>query len=163
MANSTVQTDPMNNIVMPLRSRPGPSNPSDSSNLLKQLMRIFHFHSSDGYGLVLQQTYGVWHTKCFPKSSPPSRKDLMAICQQLGYKNSSHVRGNVLSDTSTQKYRQASVKAVIENQYSPLKLNSNFTLKFMKPSKPIATLRNWDQSDRDKCSKLEINCNEHLQ
>lgn len=42
-------------------------------------------HNSDGYYEVMQQEFGIWHTKCFPRSKPPTQTDLVEICRKMGY------------------------------------------------------------------------------
>ncbi|XP_046808532.1 serine protease nudel [Lucilia cuprina] len=130
------------------------------------------------YGQLLEQSYGIWHTKCFPKSTPPDMSEVRQICQKLGYspyrqpsyrliddalndviftQESPDQRGRSFSnDPLAGKYR-TSTKAIIKNKFSPLLLNEQLTL-FVKPSRPIAELVRWNTTDSEKCLRLEIKC-----
>lgn len=64
------------------------------------------------------------------------------------------------SDTfanTTSHYRQAPTKALVENKFSPLRVNSQLTL-YVKPSRPIAVLEKWTTKDHEKCFRLEVRC-----
>ncbi|KAH8302029.1 hypothetical protein KR044_001962 [Drosophila immigrans] len=130
------------------------------------------------YGQVIEQSYGIWHTKCFPKSTPPSNAEVRNICEKLGYNphrqpsyrliddaanEAVHTyewadrRGRAFSnDTLVGKYRE-STKAQIVSKFSPLQLNERLTL-FLKPSRPIAELVRWNSTDSSRCFRLEIRC-----
>ncbi|XP_011186210.3 serine protease nudel [Zeugodacus cucurbitae] len=133
------------------------------------------------YGQVIEQTYGVWHTKCFPRESPPDVKEVRQICKKLGfspYKQPSYriiddavkevvvtnewpdQRGRSFGDDDEspleERYRSAT-KAVVVSKFSPLSLNEELTL-FLKPSRPIAEVAHWNATDSDKCYRLEIKC-----
>lgn len=46
----------------------------------------FRFYCShDGYGQVIEQTFGIWHTKCFPTTHEPTTADVAQLCVELGY------------------------------------------------------------------------------
>ncbi|XP_073841369.1 serine protease nudel [Musca autumnalis] len=133
---------------------------------------------SPSYGQVIEQSYGVWHTKCFPKSNPPDVKEVRRICSKLGY-NPYHQpsyrliddsinevvdileapdqRGRSFSNESLSGLYRSPTKAVIANKMSPLMLNDDLIL-FMKPSRPIARLERWNSTDSEKCLRLEIKC-----
>lgn len=123
---------------------------------------MFFNISSDGYGEVIQQTYGIWHTKCFPRPTPPTDAEVQNICQQIGYYDATRARGRII-DENDEKFRSKSsqlevaTKAVVTNQIAPLKLNENLTI-YLKSSKPNAELANWDAADKLKCYRLEISC-----
>ena len=130
------------------------------------------------YGQVIEQTYGIWHTKCFPKTTPPDMSEVRQICRKLGYnpyrqpsyrliddalnevidtKEAPDQRGRSFSNaTLLGKYRSAT-KAVIKTKFSPLLLNQELTL-FVKPSRPIAELVHWNTTDSENCLRLEIKC-----
>ncbi|TDG47498.1 hypothetical protein AWZ03_006090 [Drosophila navojoa] len=130
------------------------------------------------YGQVIEQSYGIWHTKCFPKSKPPGINEVREICKKLGYNpdrlpsyrllddasnRPQHTfevpdrRGRVFSnETVVGKYRD-STKAVIISKFSPLQLNEQLTL-FLKPSRAIAELVRWNATDSNSCYRLEIRC-----
>ncbi|XP_018802271.1 PREDICTED: serine protease nudel [Bactrocera latifrons] len=133
------------------------------------------------FGQVIEQSYGVWHTKCFPRNSPPDLKEVRQICKKLGfspYKQPSYriiddavkqvvatnewpdQRGRSFGDDEesplAERYRSAT-KAVVVSKFSPLSLNEELTL-FLKPSRPIAEVAHWNATDSDKCYRLEIKC-----
>lgn len=126
----------------------------------------------------MQRSYGLWHTKCFPKTSPPSQEVLEDICKQLGFKSVIKVHGRVLNEDSTDAskmvqyltdhnntpdtiaidfYRHNATKAVLYNKFSPVKLNKVFTVH-MKSSKPLAKLVAWNKTDKIECHRLELHC-----
>ncbi|XP_030372778.1 serine protease nudel [Scaptodrosophila lebanonensis] len=137
-----------------------------------------HKETAPQYGQVIEQSYGIWHTKCFPKSTPPGIKEVRAICAKLGYNpyrqpsyrliddgankavetyEWADQRGRSFSnDTLVGKYRE-STKAKIVSKFSPLQLNDQLTL-FLKPSRPIAELVKWNATDSSRCFRLEIRC-----
>ncbi|KAH8418283.1 hypothetical protein KR222_011544, partial [Zaprionus bogoriensis] len=137
-----------------------------------------HKHAVSQYGQVIEQSYGIWHTKCFPKSTPPSVAEVREICRKLGFNpdrqpsyrliddaanEAVHTyewadrRGRSFSnDTLVGKYRD-STKALIISKFSPLQLNDRLTL-FLKPSRPIAELVRWNSTDSSRCFRLEIRC-----
>ncbi|XP_017080584.2 serine protease nudel [Drosophila eugracilis] len=130
------------------------------------------------YGQVIEQTYGIWHTKCFPKSQPPQIDEVRDICKKLGYnpyrqpsyrliddEESKPVHTYELADRQGRsfsnesllgKYRD-STKALIISKFSPLQLNDRLTL-FLKSSRPIAELVRWNATDSSMCYRLEIRC-----
>lgn len=58
---------------------------------------------------------------------------------------------------STSKYRYAPTKAAVVNKFTPLRVNNELTL-YVKPSRPIARLVNWDKTDDARCYRIEIKC-----
>lgn len=46
----------------------------------------------------MQQEFGIWHTKCFPKSKPPTEADLKEICKKMGYIEPAHPKARALID-----------------------------------------------------------------
>ncbi|XP_037949020.1 serine protease nudel [Teleopsis dalmanni] len=130
------------------------------------------------YGQVIEQSYGIWHTKCFPKSTPPNTYEVKQICKKLGYSPYRHPQYRIIDDAANEvidtnelpdqrgrtfgndsligKYRTAT-KAVIVSKFSPLYLNNDLTL-FLKPSRPIAELVRWNATDSSNCYRLEIKC-----
>lgn len=126
----------------------------------------------------MQRSFGVWHTKCFPKISPPTQAELESLCEQIGFANATDVKGrlidmstnnteshsaqlianNTLSDPITVEFSNFNAtKFVLYHKYSPVKLNDKFTTH-LKPSQPLVKLLHWDKSDKEKCFKLEIQC-----
>ncbi|XP_053955273.1 serine protease nudel isoform X2 [Anastrepha ludens] len=133
------------------------------------------------YGQVIEQTYGVWHTKCFPRSNPPDVKDVREICKKLGFNPYKLPSYRIIDDAAQkvaatnewpdqrgrsfgnddesplmERYRSAT-KAVVVNKFSPLTLNDELTL-FLKPSRPIAEVERWNATDSEMCFRLEIKC-----
>ncbi|KAG4076599.1 hypothetical protein HA402_001886 [Bradysia odoriphaga] len=93
-------------------------------------------------------TFGIWHTKCFPRPHLPTDADVAELCVELGYhQNNPSYRlidsNNSTSERSTtdskSKYRFKPTKAAVVNKFAPLRVNSEFTL-YVKPSRPIAKL-----------------------
>lgn len=56
---------------------------------------------NDGYYEIMQQEFGVWHTKCFPKSKPPTEIDLFEVCRKLGYATIQMPKARTRIDTET--------------------------------------------------------------
>lgn len=160
----------------------GTSVKSKLKNYTYTYFRISLFHSDNfrppQYGQVIEQSYGVWHTKCFPKSSPPDVAQVRQICSKLGYNphqlpsyrliddslnevidtlEAPDQRGRSFGNESLTGQYRPSTKAVIANKMSPLMLNDDLIL-FMKPSRPIAQLERWNSSDSEKCLRLEVKC-----
>ncbi|XP_067643607.1 serine protease nudel isoform X1 [Eurosta solidaginis] len=140
-----------------------------------------HPKQSQQYGQVIEQTYGVWHTKCFPRKSPPDVREVRKICKQLGYSPYKQPSYRVIDDAAMAvvetnewpdqrgrsfgreeesplkgRYRSAT-KAVVVSKFSPLSLNEELTL-FLKPSRPIAEVAQWNRTDSENCYRLEIKC-----
>lgn len=53
---------------------------------------------SDGYAQVIQQSYGVWHTKCFPKPNEPTEDEISDICRKVGYTDLHKARGRIIHE-----------------------------------------------------------------
>lgn len=135
------------------------------TNLYNFLINIFHrtTRSSD-YAQVIEQSFGIWHTKCFPRNQPPNTTEIADICKQLGYKTIKKPDFRFIEDedgkkteanVNSKKYRE-STKAEIVSKFSAVRLNSMTV--FVKPSRPIARLVKWDKTDSEKCNRLEIKC-----
>lgn len=124
----------------------------------------------------MQRTYGIWHTKCFPKSDPPNQVELEELCKQLGFKNITKAEGRIAKDKDTdevktfdngrnatsEKYpvefhKMNATKIVLYSKFSPVKINEFFTVH-MKASRPLAKLVYWDKTDHDNCHRLELQC-----
>ncbi|XP_059216727.1 serine protease nudel [Stomoxys calcitrans] len=144
----------------------------------QQAQHPSHNIQSPQYGQVIEQSYGVWHTKCFPKSSPPNVTVVRQICSKLGYnpylqpsyrliddsrnevidtREAPDQRGRSFSNASIADLYRPSTKAVIANKMSPLLLNDDLIL-FVKPSRPIAELERLNSSESEECLRLEIKC-----
>lgn len=53
---------------------------------------------SDGYAQVIQQSYGVWHTKCFPKPHEPTLEEIADICRKVGFTNVHKAQGRIIHE-----------------------------------------------------------------
>lgn len=113
--------------------------------------------NANGFGEVMQQTFGLWHSKCYNKTTPPNREEMLQLCQTLGYKERTRVDVRILKEDEEDPDRSKPMKPVINSVYSDISLNKN--LRFLlKPSQPVAKLVHWDSSDKSKCKRLEIRC-----
>lgn len=117
---------------------------------------------SDDYSLVIERSNGLWHTKCFNRSTSLEPDELLHICAKLGYKNvtakSADARIHDPTARNAAQYRQAPTKAQIVNPYSPLRVNDAFVINAFKPSRPFNRITKWDAIDEDNCVQYEINC-----
>lgn len=155
-------------------------------------------HHSDGYYEVMKQDNGIWHTKCFLKSKPPTESDLVELCKKLGYIDPispkartrvdndtgkissvhlfsiSHLNKNkilvmaVSSDAiemitkthtngTTKNDEPPATKATLFNKFTTLEVNDKIKF-YIKPSRPVTRLVEWDENDEKKCLRLEIKC-----
>lgn len=55
------------------------------------------------------------------------------------------------------RLRGAATKTVVLNKFSKVAINEKQAF-YMKPSRPLFKLVNWDAEDEQKCDRLEINC-----
>lgn len=58
---------------------------------------------------MIEQSYGVWHTKCFPKPKEPTNEDIVEICQKVGYRDVQQARGRIVLETSTHTEKNRSL------------------------------------------------------
>lgn len=126
------------------------------------------FNCSGGYGEVMQRSFGIWHTKCFPKSSPPTQDELEELCRKLGFKDTTKAVGRI-TDSNTPARNSAAADVPVEfkglnatkviaySKFSAVKINDGFTVH-LRPSKPLAKLVSWDKSDHDNCHRMEVKC-----
>lgn len=130
---------------------------------------------SGGYGEVMQRSFGIWHTKCFPKASPPRQDELEDLCKKLGFKDVTKVVGRITnttqrSDDKNTQSRNSTVteipvefkmfnatKVIAYSKFSAVKINDGFTVH-LRPSKPLAKLVSWEKSDHDNCHRMEVKC-----
>lgn len=122
----------------------------------------------------MQRSFGIWHTKCFPKSSPPTLEELEDLCKKLGFKTSTKAIGRItnlkmdskLSASATSDgipvefQMNNATKIVTYTKFAPVKINEGFTIH-LRPSKPLAKLVSWDESDQEKCHRMELKCVEN--
>lgn len=124
----------------------------------------------------MQRSYGIWHTKCFPRSSPPSQEELEDLCKKLGFKELASAHGRVV-ETNQHVVANSSVPSMTSNvdevpvkfeslnatkviafsKFSAVKINDGFTVH-LRPSKPLAKLVSWDVSDHLNCHRMELKC-----
>ncbi|XP_058457030.1 serine protease nudel [Malaya genurostris] len=125
-------------------------------------------HAETNYGEVMQQTFGVWHSKCFAKNVKYDDQTIMEICQSVGYRRIPKVYGRKMLQESrlrtanntgnpVDRLRLTATKAVVMNKFSKVVINEKQSF-FMKPSRPMFRLVNWDEQDERNCDRLEINC-----
>uniref|UniRef100_A0A1A9V3W0 SRCR domain-containing protein n=1 Tax=Glossina austeni TaxID=7395 RepID=A0A1A9V3W0_GLOAU len=138
--------------------------------------RDMKFHP---YGQIIEQKFGLWETKCFPKSTPPTIADVREICRKLGYHLYNQPSYRLIDDalstaietkgtltghdyfsnnkkTLDERYRP-STKVVVTSKFSPLTLNDELTV-FLKTSRPMAELVRWNATDSNRCLRLEVRC-----
>lgn len=126
----------------------------------------------------MQRSFGFWHTKCFPKSTPPSQEELENLCKELGFDNVTNVVGRITnsnkpfenlesknpSNNSTvipvEFQMNNATKVVAYSKFSAVKLNDGFTVH-LRPSKPIAKLVTWDDGDHENCHRMDLKCEEN--
>lgn len=122
---------------------------------------FFAFIASNGYGEVMERSFGIWHTKCFPKDSPPTQDELEVLCRKLGFKETKTAHGRVSGSqngTIPVEFHQFNATKVVPfNKFSPVSLNDGFAVH-LRPSKPMAKLVSWDISDHEKCHRMELKC-----
>jgi hypothetical protein len=116
---------------------------------------------------------GMWHTKCFPKSSPPTQAEIEKICNQLQLKSeNSQPRGKIVTSTNSSvsqgdgnkdvmvEFRddKNAIKVVLYSKFSPTKVSDKFTAH-LKTDKPLAKIVSWTKEDHENCYRLEVKCN----
>lgn len=60
-------------------------------------------------------------------------------------------------DKETDEGVRPPTKAIISNKFSTLQVNKDIKL-YVKPSRPLARLVEWDKNDERNCFRVEINC-----
>uniref|UniRef100_A0A1A9W4A8 Peptidase S1 domain-containing protein n=1 Tax=Glossina brevipalpis TaxID=37001 RepID=A0A1A9W4A8_9MUSC len=131
------------------------------------------------YGQIIEQKFGLWETKCFPKSNPPTIVEVHEICRKLGYHPYNQPSYRLIDDalntivetkgifahrdrafddneTLNERYRPPT-KVVVISKFSPLTLNDELIV-FLKSSRPIAELVRWNKTDSNECFRLEVSC-----
>uniref|UniRef100_A0A182NKP3 Peptidase S1 domain-containing protein n=1 Tax=Anopheles dirus TaxID=7168 RepID=A0A182NKP3_9DIPT len=121
-----------------------------------------------GYGELMEQSYGIWHSKCFPKSAQFDDEYMRRICEQLGYNQVRKIYGRAIvegsrlrtaneTESSVDKLRRAATKTIVQNKFSKVVINQNHTF-YMKPSRPMFKVINWNHDDEQNCHRLEMLC-----
>lgn len=95
-------------------------------------------------GEVVQRSYGVWHTLCYP-SVVMSQAEAVNVCQKSGYANG-------IIDYEKQIFDQPVVP--IRDEFYMVRLNSN-TWITMRDDKPLITLIRSEKP----CYRLFVKCN----
>jgi hypothetical protein len=122
----------------------------------------------------MQRSFGIWHTKCFPKISDkntaPTISELEALCVKLGFKANSKAISRIMnpeikqnpkaSETLVEFHSLNATKVVAVSKFSPVKVNDDFTVH-IRPSRPFAKLVSWDVSDHENCFRMELKCIEN--
>lgn len=135
------------------------------------LQFLVFFFLSDGYAQVIQQSYGVWHTKCFPKPNPPNAREIEEICKKLGFTKTTHANGRIIYDqndlnlnmaainksNSNYYYQRKPTKVMVLNDFSILRVHEDFEFN-IKPSRPTVKVENWNELDERKCFRVEVRC-----
>lgn len=160
-----VQTALTNNFVMASIT----TNRSKLRKLIKTKNFFKYFNSSDGYGEVLEKSFGIWHTKCFPKTTAPTRDELEMLCKKLGVTDVTKADARVKNPKPRTPTKSKSDEIPIEftmfnatkvvpySKFSPVKVNEGFEIH-LKPNKPLAKLVLWDKSDHENCHQMELKC-----
>lgn len=134
---------------------------------------------SHGYGEIMERSFGIWHTKCFPKSSPPTQEELELLCKRLGFKDTAIAVGRIMTSEQQMKTNDSqahvpssgspledipvefktlnATKVIPYSKFSAVKINDGFTVH-LRPSKPLAKLVSWDVSDHLNCHRMELQC-----
>ncbi|XP_053674751.1 serine protease nudel [Anopheles nili] len=121
-----------------------------------------------GYGELMEQSYGIWRSKCFPKTAQFDDEYMRRICEQLGYNQVRKIYGRAIvegtrlrtaneTESAVDKLRRAATKTIVQNKFSKVVINDNHTF-YMKPSRPMFKLINWNDEDQQHCHRLELLC-----
>uniref|UniRef100_A0A182K055 Peptidase S1 domain-containing protein n=1 Tax=Anopheles christyi TaxID=43041 RepID=A0A182K055_9DIPT len=121
-----------------------------------------------GYGELMEQSYGIWHSKCFPKTAQFGEEYMRRICEQLGYSQVRKIYGRAIlegsrlrtanqTETPVDKLRRSATKTIVQNKFSKVVINQNHTF-YMKPSRPMFKVINWNYEDEQNCHRLELLC-----
>uniref|UniRef100_A0A8D8IZ47 Serine protease nudel n=1 Tax=Culex pipiens TaxID=7175 RepID=A0A8D8IZ47_CULPI len=113
----------------------------------------------------MKQSFGIWHSKCFPKDVKYDDQTIKEICDSIGYHRIAKVYGRKMlhesrlrtvnsTDNPVDRLRKAATKAVVLNKFSKVLINEKQSY-FMKPSRPMFKLVNWDEHDEHNCDRLE--------
>lgn len=117
---------------------------------------------SENYALIIEQSFGVWHTKCFTHEFLTNNTAVHSvfadICHRLSYATASSMKWRQLKPWGERvsRYEQQPTKVSINNKYRSVKINDDLTLQYIRPSHPIAELEPWNPID--ECVEVEVNC-----
>jgi hypothetical protein len=136
---------------------------------------------SNGFGEVIQRSFGIWHTNCFPKEIPSNLEELEDLCKKLGFKACTKVIGRITNLKIDSKINEVdskiprsltaegtpiefqmfnATKVVTYTKFAAVKINDAFTIH-LRPSKPLAELVSWDENDHANCHRTELKCIEN--
>uniref|UniRef100_A0A182RTY0 Peptidase S1 domain-containing protein n=1 Tax=Anopheles funestus TaxID=62324 RepID=A0A182RTY0_ANOFN len=121
-----------------------------------------------GYGELMEQNYGIWHSKCFPRTTKFDDEYMQRICEQLGYRQVRKIYGRAIvegarlrtaneTESAVDKLRRTATKTIVQNKFSKVIINQNHTF-YMKPSRPMFKVINWNYEDEQNCHRLELLC-----
>lgn len=68
-----------------------------------------------------------------------------------------YIKGSDRNVNGTEQSLSPPTKAIIYNKFSTLQVNKDIKL-YVKPSRPLARLVEWDKNDEKNCFRVEINC-----
>lgn len=127
----------------------------------------------------MQRSFGIWHTKCFPKKTLPTVEEMQDLCKKLGYKKIRSANARITNSKSDQKKEDLELDAARKNstveeisvkfnmlnatkvipftKFSAVKVNDGFTVH-LRPSKPLAKIVPWDEKDHEDCHRMELEC-----
>lgn len=169
---STAQTVPMNNtateftVMIQCKKRSSHSNHSNINSP--------HSVGRFEFGEVMERSFGIWHTKCYPKKTLPSVEEMKDLCKKLGFDNVIYAQVRIVGtktelagkDWQTNNATEIipipfkvlnATKVIPFTKFSAVKLNDGFTVH-LRPSKPLAKLVTWDENDLEKCHRMELKC-----
>lgn len=112
------------------------------------------------FGEIIHQSHGIWHTKCFKKTTKPTKDEMVEFCKRIGFKNDvvNPIFNEIIGNHGGElRVYSNSTKAQTINPFSAIRLSEGAAM-FMKPSRPFARLENWDENDNELCYRLEIKC-----
>lgn len=111
----------------------------------------FHCCNSTYYRLK-ERSIEEWQTVCYREPGKPTNEDLVSLCDQLGYSNSTKILYQLFhpSDNPTN-----TLDLFVTNIISTVKLNDKFNLTLFDTRHKFTE---WYDKDDKTCNQLEINC-----
>ncbi|XP_076396173.1 serine protease nudel isoform X3 [Megachile rotundata] len=97
---------------------------------------------SNGSGEVIRQSYGVWHTECFP--NPISSEEASNLCEEMGYSS-----GDISNETITTEELMIPKR----DEFYLVRLNY-FSWMTLRNDKPLITL----VKSNDTCHRAFVDC-----
>lgn len=87
----------------------------------------------------------------------PSSSSSTMSPQTIEFIKNSEERNKVNGTDDEKRSHGPPTKAIIYNKFSTLQVNKDIKL-YVKPSRPLARLVEWDKNDEKNCFRVEINC-----